>query len=138
MEFVFSSLTFLLLFVLTAFLLFLIRDELRTKQVVDVDVDHQQRLVDPPAPREWPFIRHLHVMNRYKVPYRVFGDIMAELGSIFSLNLGAVPCVVINGLHNIREVLTAKGDHFDSRPSFRRFNQLFKSDKNNCKHTNYT
>lgn len=131
MEFVFSSITFLLLFVLTAFLLFLIRDELKTKQV-DVSEDHQ-RLVDPPAPREWPFIRHLYLMNRYKVPYRVFSDIMADLGSIFSLNLGTVPCVVINGLHNIREVLTAKGDHFDSRPSFRRYNQLFKSDKNNCK-----
>lgn len=132
MEFVFSSLTFLLLFVLTAFLLFLIRDELRTKQV-DVDVD-RQRLVDPPAPREWPLIRHLHVMNRYKVPYRVFGELAAELGSVFGLNLGAVPCVVVNGLHNIREILAVKGDHFDGRPSFHRFNQLFKSDKNNCKY----
>ncbi|XP_060868038.1 cytochrome P450 307a1-like [Metopolophium dirhodum] len=126
MEFVFSSLTYLLLFVLTAVLLFLIRDELKTKQV-----DHRAGLVDPPAPKAWPIIGHLYLMARYKVPYRVFDEIMADLGSVFRLDLGSVPCVVVNGLNNIREVLMIKGDHFDSRPSFRRFNQLFKGDKNN-------
>lgn len=129
MEFVFSSLTYLLLFVLTAVLLFLIRDELKTKQV-----DHSTGLVDPPAPKAWPIIGHLYLMARYKVPYRVFDEIMADLGSVFRLDLGSVPCVVVNGLNNIREVLMIKGDHFDSRPSFRRFNQLFKGDKNNCKY----
>jgi len=129
MEFVFSSLTYLLLFVLTAVLLFLIRDELKTKQV-----DHRAGLVDPPAPKAWPIIGHLYLMARYKVPYRVFDEIMADLGSVFRLDLGSVPCVVVNGLNNIREVLMIKGDHFDSRPSFRRFNQLFKGDKNNCKY----
>lgn len=130
MEFVFSSLTYLLLFVLTAVLLFLIRDELKTKQV-DNNVD---RLIDAPAPKSWPIIGHLYLMARYKVPYRVFDEIMADLGSVFRMDLGSVPCVVVNGLHNIREVLMIKGDHFDSRPSFRRFNQLFKGDKNNCKY----
>lgn len=129
MEFVFSSLTYLLLFVLTAVLLFLIRDELKTKQVDD-NVD---RLIDAPAPKSWPILGHLYLMARYKVPYRVFDEIMADLGSVFRMNLGSVPCIVINGLHNIREVLMIKGDHFDSRPSFRRFDQLFKGDKNNCK-----
>lgn len=129
MEFVFSSLTYLLLLVLTAVLLFLIRDELKTKKVED-NVD---RLIDAPAPKSWPILGHLYLMARYKVPYRVFDEIMADLGSVFRLDLGSVPCVVINGLHNIREVLMIKGDHFDSRPTFRRFEQLFKGDKNNCK-----
>lgn len=129
MELVFSYLTYLLLFVLFAVLMFLILDGLKTTKRVDVNVD----LVDPPAPKSWPILGHLHLMARYKVPYRVFDEIMADLGLIFRLNLGSVPCVVINGLNNIREVIMIKGDHFDSRPSFRRFNQLFKGDKNNCK-----
>ncbi|XP_050522708.1 cytochrome P450 307a1-like [Daktulosphaira vitifoliae] len=128
MEFVFSSLTYLLLFVLTAILLFLIRDEVKTKSL---DEDINEGLREPPAPKSWPIIGHLYLMARHKVPYRVFGEIMVDLGAVFRLDLGTVPCVVINGLQNIREVLMVKGDHFDSRPSFRRFNQLFKGDKNN-------
>jgi cytochrome P450 family 307 subfamily A len=116
--------------VLTAVLLFLIRDELKTKQVEN-NVD---RLIDAPAPKSWPILGHLYLMARYKVPYRVFDEIMADLGSVFRLDLGSVPCVVINGLQNIREVLMIKGDHFDSRPTFRRFEQLFKGDKKNCKY----
>lgn len=131
MEFVFSSLTYLLLIVLTAVLLFLIRDELKTKPVDDGD---NVGLVDAPAPKAWPIIGHLYLMARYKVPYRVFDEIMADLGSVFRLDLGSVPCMVVNGLNNIRDVIMVKGDHFDSRPSFRRFNQLFKGDKNNCKY----
>lgn len=131
MEFVFSSLTYLLLFVLTAVLLFLIRDELKTKHVEEHVADRSD-LIDAPTPKAWPIIGHLYLMARYKVPYRVFDEIMADLGSVFRLDLGSVPCVVVNGLHNIREVLMIKGDHFDGRPSFRRFNQLFKGDKNNC------
>ncbi|XP_050423937.1 cytochrome P450 307a1-like [Adelges cooleyi] len=128
MEFVFSSLTYLLLFVLTAVLLFLIRDEVKTKRVNE---DTGEGLLEPPAPKSWPIIGHLYLMARYKVPYRVFREIMADLGAVFRMELGSVPCVVVNGLQNIREVLMIKGDHFDSRPSFRRFNQLFKGDKNN-------
>lgn len=131
MEFVFSSLTYLLLFVLTAVLLFLIRDELKTKPVHD---GVNAGLVDAPSPKAWPIIGHLYLMARYKVPYRVFDEIMADLGSVFRMDLGSVPCIVVNGLNNIREVIMIKGDHFDSRPSFRRFNQLFKGDKNNCKY----
>lgn len=131
MEFVFSSLTYLLLFVLFAVLMFMILDGLKASKKVDVNLG----LVDPPAPKAWPIIGHLYLMARYKVPYRVFDEIMADLGLIFRLNLGSVPCVVINGLHNIREVIMIKGDHFDSRPSFRRFNQLFKGNKNNCKYS---
>lgn len=129
MEVVLSSLTYLLLFVLTAALFFLFRDELKPKQV-----NVNKGLVDPPAPKSWPIIGHLYLMARYKVPYRVFDEIMADLGPVFRMDLGSVPCVVINGLHNIREVLMAKGDHFDSRPTFHRFNQLFKGDKNNCEY----
>jgi len=132
MELVFSYLTYLLLFVLTAVLLFLIKDELKTKQV-NVNVD----LVDPPAPKSWPIIGHLYLMARYKVPYRVFDELMVNLGPVFRLDLGSVPCVVINGLHNIREVLMVKGDHFDSRPSFRRFNQLFNGNRNNCEYKTF-
>lgn len=132
MELVFSYLTYLLLSVLTAVLLFLIKDELKTKQVNACN--NVVGLVEPPAPKSWPIIGHLYLMARYKMPYRVFDEIMAELGSVFRLDLGSVPCVVINGLHNIREVLMVKGDHFDSRPSFRRFNQLFNGNRNNCKY----
>ena len=41
--------------------------------------------------------------------------------------------MVINDAESVKEVLIAKGAHFDGRPDFKRFDILFGGDKQNCK-----
>ncbi|XP_044260126.1 cytochrome P450 307a1-like [Tribolium madens] len=85
----------------------------------------------PPSPLKLPIIGHLHLLAGYQVPYQAFTSLSKKFGSVFSLQLGYVKCVVINGQKNIREALVTKGHHFDSRPNFERYQQLFSGDKEN-------
>ncbi|KAJ3650392.1 hypothetical protein Zmor_016495 [Zophobas morio] len=85
----------------------------------------------PPEPMKLPIIGHLHLMAGYQVPYQAFDALAKKFGSVFRLQLGCVKCVVINGQKNIREALVTKGHHFDSRPNFERYRQLFCGDKEN-------
>jgi hypothetical protein len=39
---------------------------------------------------------------------------------------------VVNDPDSVKEVLIAKGSHFDGRPDFKRFDLLFGGDKQNC------
>lgn len=94
----------------------------------------QSNLPEPPSPRALPIIGHLHLLGGYEVPYQAFTDLGKKYGNILKLKLGNVNSVVINGQENIREVLVAKGHHFDSRPNFERYQQLFGGDKQNCKY----
>lgn len=90
-------------------------------------------LVDPPSPVSLPIIGHLHLLGGYEVPYQAFTALGKKYGDVLKLRLGSVPSVVVNGKDNIKEVLVSKGHHFDSRPSFERYQQLFGGDKQNCK-----
>ncbi|EFA05673.1 cytochrome P450 307a1 [Tribolium castaneum] len=85
----------------------------------------------PPSPLKLPIIGHLHLMSGYQVPYQAFTSLSKKFGSVFGLQLGYVKCVVINGQKNIREALVTKGHHFDSRPNFERYQQLFSGNKEN-------
>lgn len=86
-----------------------------------------------PGPRGLPIIGNLQEMDGYEVPYQAFGELAKKYGPIIRLQLGSVPTVVVNGIENIKEVLIHRGTHFDSRPNFRRYHQLFCGDKENCK-----
>lgn len=87
----------------------------------------------PPGPKPYPIIGNLACMDGYEVPYQAFDDLAKRYGPIISLRLGSVPTVVVNGIDNIKEVLITKSSHFDSRPNFRRYDQLFSGNKQNCK-----
>ncbi|RZC36406.1 p450 domain containing protein [Asbolus verrucosus] len=80
---------------------------------------------EPPSPVRLPIIGHLHLMSGYQVPYQAFTELSKKYGNVFKLQLGYVKCVVINGHKSIREALVTKGNHFDSRPNFERYQQLF-------------
>ena len=54
-------------------------------------------------------------------------------GSVFKLRLGSTDCVVVNSDEEIREVLITKGDHFDGRPDWRRFDLMFGGSRRNGK-----
>ncbi|XP_069678477.1 cytochrome P450 307a1-like [Periplaneta americana] len=86
---------------------------------------------EAPGPKSWPIIGSLHLLGGYKVPYQAFSDLGRRYGEVVKLDLGSVSCMVVNGLENIREVLMTKGAHFDGRPNFRRYHQLFCGDKEN-------
>lgn len=90
-------------------------------------------LIEPPGPRSWPIIGSLHLLGGYEVPYQAFDSLAKHYGKIFKMDLGSISCVVVNGLENIREVLMSKSTHFDGRPNFRRYQQLFSGNKENCK-----
>ncbi|CAH1380703.1 unnamed protein product [Tenebrio molitor] len=87
--------------------------------------------VRPPTPMRLPVIGHLHLMAGYDVPYQAFNHLSKKFGQVFRLQLGYVKCVVINGRKNIREALATKGHHFNSRPNFERYQQLFCGNKEN-------
>lgn len=90
--------------------------------------------VQPPTPAiKFPIIGHLYLMSGYEVPYAAFTELSKKFGDIFRLQMGCVKCVVVNGQKNIREALVTKGHHFDSRPNFERYQQLFGGNKENCK-----
>lgn len=88
----------------------------------------------PPGPKPYPIIGNLACLNGYDVPYQAFDDLAKQYGPIISLRLGSVPTVVVNGIDNIKEVLITKASHFDSRPNFRRYHDLFSGNKQNCKY----
>lgn len=92
------------------------------------------QLPEPPGPKPWPVLGSLHLFAFYDVPYKAFDKLVKLYDSqVIKLQMGSVPCVVVNGLENIREVLITKGHHFDSRPNFARYNLLFNGNKENCK-----
>ncbi|KAJ8984174.1 hypothetical protein NQ317_017827 [Molorchus minor] len=88
-------------------------------------------LLEPPTPVRIPIIGHLHLMGGYEVPYQAFSFLGKKYGDIVKLQLGNVKCVVVNGQKNIKEALVTKGHHFDSRPNFQRYQQLFSGNKEN-------
>lgn len=92
-------------------------------------------LTEPPTPMKLPIIGHLHLLSGYKVPYQAFTNLSRKYGNVVKLQLGSVKCVVINEQKNIREALVTKGHHFDSRPNFQRYQELFCGNKENCKKT---
>lgn len=130
--FILSSTTYILIAVLLTVIITAILDFLRQKRSQE-EVLAKDGLKELPGPWSWPVIGSLHLLGGYEVPYQAFASLAQRFGSVFRLDLGSQPCVVINGLNNIREVLMAKGTHFDGRPNFRRYHQLFCGDKENCK-----
>lgn len=105
-------------------------DGVEKKKSTFVNIDELQR---PPGPKPYPIIGNLACMDGYEVPYAAFDDLAKKYGPIISLRLGSVPTVVVNGIENIKEVLITKSPHFDSRPNFRRYHELFSGNKQNCK-----
>lgn len=123
-----NATAFLLVLLVTIFAFRLFYKRSKPVQVTD-------DLPEPPSPRSLPVIGHLHLMGGYEVPYQAFTALGIKYGNVLALKLGAVKSLVVNGQENIREVLVTKGNHFDSRPDFERYQRLFGGTKENCKYT---
>lgn len=131
-----SATTYFLLAVTLMALILILIDYVRSKKAPKkLYGDESSALSDPPGPKPWPVLGSLHILGRYDVPYKAFADLVKMYNSqIIKLQMGSVPCVVVNGLENIKEILVTKGHHFDSRPNFVRYHLLFCGNKENCKY----
>ena len=49
------------------------------------------------------------------------------------MKLGSVNSVIVSSEKDLKEVLQTKGDHFDGRPDFRRFDFMFGGTRRNGK-----
>jgi cytochrome P450 family 307 subfamily A len=97
------------------------------------DKNSDVKLKEAPGPKPRFIVGNLEELSGYEIPYEAFSVLSKKYGKIIKLQLGSLPAIVINGLENIKEVLVTKGQHFDSRPNFRRYHQLFSGNKENCK-----
>lgn len=125
------SATIFLVFVLLAVLM-LIVDKKSKKFIYDEEGAVIARKA--PSPMSLPILGNLYSMAGYEVPYQSFDALEKRFGPIISLQLGQQPAVVVNGIENIKEVLIEKSSHFDSRPNFKRYHELFSGNKENCKY----
>lgn len=91
-------------------------------------------LKQAPGPSPLPIIGSLHLLGKCESPFQSFTELAKEYGDIFSIQLGATKCLVVNNLELIREVLNQNGKFFGGRPDFLRFHQLFAGDRNNCEY----
>ncbi|XP_024877638.1 cytochrome P450 307a1-like [Temnothorax curvispinosus] len=129
-----SATTYFLLAIILIALVLILMDYVTSKKKPKKLYDGEELadLLDPPGPKPWPVLGSLHILGRYDVPYKVFGDLVKAYNSqVIKIKMGSLPCVVVNGLENIKEVLITKGHHFDSRPNFIRYHLLFCGNKEN-------
>lgn len=126
----FTYTTWVLLYVLCFVIVFGL---LLSKQLGNVS-ENKNAEVEPNGPTPLPVIGSLHLVSGYRVPFEAFSKLAEQYGNVFKIKLGVVQCVVVHGLDNIREVLMVKGEHFDGRPNFLRYNLIFDGDKRNCKY----
>lgn len=125
----FTPVTALLTACFLVVLFLLVRDFLKSRG----RNEEKDELPQPPSPKGYPIIGHLHLLGGYEVPYQAFTELGKKYGSVLKLKLGSYDCVIVNGQKNIKEALVTKGHHFDSRPNFERYQQLFCGNKENCK-----
>lgn len=85
-----------------------------------------------PGPVPLPVFGSLHLLGKRESPFQSFTDLSKTYGDIYSLTLGTTPCLVVNNLELIKEVLNQNGKSFGGRPDFIRFHKLFDDDRNNC------
>lgn len=88
-----------------------------------------------PRPLGVPILGNVLSMAGYELPYQSFGALGRRFGPIIGLQLGNQPSLVVNGIEHIKEVLITKSAHFDSRPNFKRYHDLFSGNKENCKYS---
>ena len=81
-------------------------------------------------------LKHSQTYKRYLIHLEITflrNQCFQVYGSIFQIKLGSALAVVIHSEDDKREVLMTKGDHFDGRPDFKRFDVMFGGDRRNCK-----
>uniref|UniRef100_A0A6G1R778 Cytochrome P450, family 2, subfamily J, polypeptide 22 n=1 Tax=Hypotaenidia okinawae TaxID=2861861 RepID=A0A6G1R778_9GRUI len=69
----------------------------------------------PPSPFALPFIGHMYLMD-FKDPSVMVQKLVEKYGAIFSVQMGSMSFVFVNGLRMVKEVLVNQGENFIGRP----------------------
>ncbi|XP_030429796.1 cytochrome P450 2J2-like [Gopherus evgoodei] len=78
----------------------------------------------PPGPLPLPFLGHILHMD-VKQPHRTLEKLAGKYGNIFSLQLGNLPIVIVNGFQLVKEVLVHRGEYFLDRPQMPLIYEIF-------------
>ncbi|XP_014667375.1 PREDICTED: cytochrome P450 1A1-like [Priapulus caudatus] len=70
----------------------------------------------PPGPMRLPIIGNLHQTYYYSPLYKYCHDLVYTYGPVIRLDLGTVPCVIINRMDQAIEALVTKQNDFAGRP----------------------
>ena len=76
----------------------------------------------PPGPRGLPVIGNLHQLGT--TPHLQLTALWRRYGHVYSLQMGAWPTVVLNGLDTIRRALVKQAEDFAGRPDFYTFRYI--------------
>ena len=81
---------------------------------------HKSRYL-PPGPRGLPLLGYLPWLDPEQ-PYKSLTQLVAKYGSVFTVKLGAIDCVVVADNKIIKELFTK--DHVAGRPPLHMFNMI--------------
>ncbi|XP_076444460.1 vitamin D 25-hydroxylase-like [Babylonia areolata] len=77
----------------------------------------------PPGPRGWPLLGYLPIL-RSSDKRRLFAELRAEYGDVFSFKLGCRLVVVVNGFDSVKQLFLQQGGSFVDRPQVFTFTHL--------------
>ena len=70
----------------------------------------------PPGPRGWPIIGNLLDLNpNTLLPH--FRQLRKQHGDIFTVKMGSINMIVVNGYESLKEVFVKRADEFSGRPN---------------------
>ncbi|PKA62415.1 Cytochrome P450 93A1 [Apostasia shenzhenica] len=69
----------------------------------------------PPSPTGLPIVGHLHLLSG--IPHRSLHQLSLRLGPLFSLRLGAIPCVVASSAATAAKFFKTHDTSFSNRPN---------------------
>ncbi|XP_010188917.1 PREDICTED: cytochrome P450 2J2-like, partial [Mesitornis unicolor] len=69
----------------------------------------------PPSPISLPLLGHAYLLI-FRNPQTVTEKLPERYGDIFSMHVGSIWCVFVNGLQMVKEVLVNQGENFLERP----------------------
>ncbi|XP_019474274.1 cytochrome P450 2J2-like isoform X3 [Meleagris gallopavo] len=113
LRFLWDSVSLQMLFVFL-FVFLLVADYMKRRKPKDF----------PPSPFALPFLGNVQFMIA-KDPVAVAQKFIEKHGDIFSMQVGSMSFVVVNGLPLIKEALVTQGENFMDRPEFPANTELF-------------
>ncbi|NXQ00012.1 CP2J2 protein, partial [Vidua macroura] len=69
----------------------------------------------PPTPLRLPFLGHIYLLD-FRDPAVTVQRLSKRYGDIFSIHMGSMKFVMVNGMRLVKEVLVNQGDKFMDRP----------------------
>ena len=69
----------------------------------------------PPGPNGWPIVGNLLDLSP-KTLLAHFRQLRKQYGDIYTVKMGSINIIVVNGYESLKEVFVKRGDEFSGRP----------------------